>query len=476
MEKKQKLEIDIEMKDLFWEVLRKWRVVLCCMLVGGILLGTFSYVESYKAANAQPTVIPPAKTAEEVMEELNIDELEKVISAVQLKAQIDAKSQYISESILMQINPFAKDSVIIEYVVDGTDAVRALKSYENWITQGGVVENVDAEDSVYVNELISVVCNESTSVLSIQIVHVDKEECAQLAVQVKDAVAAYTTTLVNNGIFHECRMVSELQSVAVDEELHAYQDEYLKTCIEDQDQLKKMKSDMNGDQVKVYLHLERDVFDRGIDAEETTATSTTVQVSQTVKAFISMKQVVFGMVLGAVLSVVYIFLAYILCGTLRLPGEVEKLYGMGMLGTVREEGKKKSVFAPIDSLIWNLEYRKEKRGSIAEELELAAASIYIQCQKYGYNTVYISGSCISKIAAETLEGLKKVLAVHGLSVEIGENVSENAESLLAAAKAGNVLLVEKKRESAYKNILKCVQTCGTNHIQVLGSVIVEKQA
>lgn len=475
MEKKQKLEIDIELKDLFWEVIRNWRVVVCCMLIGGILLGAFSYVQSYNAANAEPIVIVPAKTAEEVMDELNIDELEEVIAAVQLKAQIDAKSQYISESVLMQINPFAKNSVSLEYIVDGVDALRALESYENWITQGNFLAETEVEDAMYLSELVSVRCNAEAGVLLISVTQVEQESCEQLANLVKESLNEYTAALTSKGIQHECKLVSDLQSVSVDDALHTYQDEYLKACVEDQEKLTKMKADMNGNQVKVYLYLERDVFDRGEEEEEVAEdTSETTQTVEPVKASVSMTKVVVGMLLGAVLAVVYLLLRYLLCGTIRVPGEVEKLYGVDLLGIVREEEKKSVPFAAVDKLIWNLEHSKDKRGSIAEELELAAASIYIQCQKYGYSTVYVTGSAISKIAVDTIEGLKKAVAAHGITVETGEDVAASAEGLLAAAKVGNIILVEKKRTSAYKNILKSVQICGTNHIQVLGSVIVEK--
>lgn len=476
MEKKQKLEIDIELKDLFWEVIRNWRIIICCMLVGGILLGAVSYVQSYKAANATvatPTVT--AKTPEEVMAELNIDELERVISAVQLKAQIDAKSQYISESVLMQINPFEKNSVSLEYIFDGAEALRAMESYANWIENGEFLADSDAEDAMYKSELVSVSTNMEAGVLFVTITHVDEASCVMLANEVKEALSAYTNTLTNQGIGFECRLLSELQGISVDEELHAYQDAYLKACIDDQDKLKKMKADMNGNQVKVYLHLERDVFDRGGEEEKAEAEDTVVTPpAEPKKVSVSMSKVIIGMILGAVLAVVYIFLRYLLCGTIRVPGEMEVLYGVDLLGTVREEEKKKAAFAAVDKVIWKLEHAKEKRGSREEELKLAAASIAIQCQKYDFDTIYVTGTNLSNVAQETLEALSKEVAARGIKVASGVDVSENAESLLVASKVGNIVLVEKKRTSAYKNILKCVRACGTNHIQVLGSIIVEK--
>ena len=92
MEKREKLEIDIELKDLFFEFLRKWRLIVCCALIGGIVLGAVAFAADVKRANTPVVPNVEVEVEEDVTAELNIDELEEVISAVQLKAQIDAKS------------------------------------------------------------------------------------------------------------------------------------------------------------------------------------------------------------------------------------------------------------------------------------------------------------------------------------------------------------------------------------------------
>ena len=469
MQDKKKLEIDIELKDLFWEILKNWRIMLCCMLAGGIMMGALSYLQSYQAAHAKQTVLPPAKTAEEVMEELNIDEYERVIAAVQLKAQIDAKSQYIKESTLMQINPFAKDTVLLEYLVEGEDILRALESYQNFIEQGDFLEENE-------RDLVEITCEKDAHMLVIRMTEKDAAACAELANKVKDGFAEYKNTLKNRGVMHECILISENQSTIVDEDLHTYQDTYLKACIEDQDKLKKMKSEMNGNQIKVYLHLERDIFDRGQEKEETGEESgNTTQAVVPAKASGSIKKVALGMILGAVLSVLFIVIRYLFCGTIRVPAEVEALYGVPLLGVVSEPEKKRFL-SVIDKAIWKFEYRKENRKSVEEELKHTAASIAILCKKYEIDKIYVSGSSIAKMNTNLFEELKRELQGYNIEVQVGGDVAEDAKSLLAASEIGSMLLVEKRREASYKNILRCVQTCHTNHIRFIGAMIVEKRA
>ena len=274
-----------------------------------------------------------------------------------------------------------------------------------------------------------------------------------------------------------CTLLQETTTVVADGELHQLQADYLDENIADQEELAKMKADMSADQVAAYLEMEREVFDRGETGNEASNSDAELQNpdtgAQPAKVSIDLKQVLLGMVLGAVLAVVYIFVAYLMTGKLRTVGEVEKLYGVKMLGVMRNTQQKKKVFAAVDKLVWKLEHGRNAVLSDKEEQQLVAASIYIQCQKYGTSTVYASGSKLENISAEIMNALKEELALKGITLVIGKDVSGNADALLDASKAGNVLLVEEKRVSAYKDILKAVQMCVNNHIRVLGVAVVE---
>lgn len=472
MEKKQKLEIDIELKDLFWEFLRKWRIIVCSMLVGGILLGALAYIADYK--NASVAIIPSVemeKTVEDVIAELNIDELEEVIAAVQLKAQIDGKSQYISESILMAMNAFAEDRVVLEYSVSGDSAATALSYYQSWIKNAGYLGE---EKNVYISELVTAVGDSEINTLTVQILHENATACAELAQEVANALTQYAASLESDGISHEIKLVQQTQSVVVDDALHKYQDAYLKENIADQTSLAKMKSDMNGNQVTAYLHMEREVFDRGEVKTEEEVKEETPVVTENAKVSIDLKQILLGMIVGAVLAVVYIFLAYIMTGKLRTAKEIELLYDTKLLGSISDRTTKKTKFAAVDNLIWKLEHCKSKKLSFEQEVELAAASVRIQCQKYNLHEVYVSSSKMEAISEKVLEALKNELAKHDIKLYRGGDLNASAEALLAAANVGAVLFIEKKREAAYKNILKCMQTCGTNDLQVLGMIVTEE--
>lgn len=476
MEKREKLEIDIDIKDLFWEFLRGWRVIVCCALIGGILLGSMSFVSSYKKVNTpvvpnETVTVPP--TAQEIIDNLTIDELPDVVAAVELKAQIDDKTEYIKESVLMQIDPFMVERIALEYYISGEDVTTIKSSLKNLVANGVFNEEM------YTNELISVVSEDGNTVV-VEVMHLDAELCALLAENVKSAVEKHIKTLKGAGVVSEAKLISEVQNVVVDEELHALQDAYLKACMNDQDTLAKMRADMNGNQVSAYFHMWNMMYGEVEETEKTeeveTVVDTTVeaQVAEKAKASVDFKQVVLGMAVGAVLAVVYLFVAYLMTGKLRTANEVEKLYGVKLLGTLQEADHKKKLFAGVDKAICGLRHLGTKKLSVEEKAKLVAAGVAIQCQKKDAKVVYVSSSKLDAISAKVLEILRKELDAKGITVELGADVSSDAAALLNAAKAGNILFVEKESKSAYKGILKCMQVCNNNHIDVLGMVVVEK--
>jgi len=477
MEKREKLEIDIDVKDLIWEFLRGWRVIVCCALIGSILMGAMSFAASYKKVNTPVVpneVVTVNPTAQEVIDALTIDELPDVVAAVELKAQIDDKTEYLNSSTLMKVDPFLENRISLEYFVRGEDLATAKSSFANLVTNGMFGEEL------YTNELISFASDAESGMVVVEIIHVDAESCKALAEKVKTVWKDHTKTLKELGVVTDVTLTNEVQNVVVDEELHAFQDAYLKECMADQDTLAKMRADMNGNQVSAYFHMWNMMYGEPAETEDAAETNSAPEVvdsvpqAQKAKATVDLKQVVIGAILGAVLAIVYLFVAYLLTGKLRTANEVEKLYSVKLLGTLEDTEQKKKAFVGVDKMIYRLRHLGTKNVSKEEQVKLAAASVAILCQKKEVNTVYVSSSKLDAISTKVLEALRAELERKGITLQLGADILSDADALLAAAKIGNIVLVEKESKSAYKGILKCVQVCDNNHIDVLGMVVIEK--
>ena len=89
--KENKKEIDLELKDILLEFLRRWKIIVLFSIIFGLIFGAMRYRKDYAAAH------PPAPevkntTLEDAYADLDKDQYERVILAVSLKAAIDSKS------------------------------------------------------------------------------------------------------------------------------------------------------------------------------------------------------------------------------------------------------------------------------------------------------------------------------------------------------------------------------------------------
>ena len=56
-------EVDLEITDFLWEIVRNWRVIAICLIIGAVLLCGYQYIKDSRNADT---------TADEVVEELSL--------------------------------------------------------------------------------------------------------------------------------------------------------------------------------------------------------------------------------------------------------------------------------------------------------------------------------------------------------------------------------------------------------------------
>ena len=478
--KDNKKEIDLEIKDILLEFLRRWKVIVLFAILFGVISGAVQYRKDYVDAH---TPAPEVKntTLEEAYADLDKDQYERVITAVQLKAAIDSKSIYMDESILMKINAHAEDAVILMYTVDGGDATDIVNNDVNYINSGSVVADLDKDGfdvaENYLCELITVIPDQTTEAMTnftVKVVYSDADHAKALADEVNAQLNSYSAQLAQNGSEHFLRLDSSNQVQVVDTELAEKQDTYAKDVKEQQDELSSIKANMNANQLKVYLDMEREVFTWGDEAsDETDANeeeSTAVSDTQTaVRVSLNKKQIVMGAVVGAVIAIVYIFLAYLLSTRIRTREELENLYQVRLFGSVRKENKSHAV----ENLVWKLENLGHKKLTYGQQVQMIVSNIYISCKDQKTDTIYLTGSILESVEKEFLALLEDGLKEKNIRMVSGSAINYNAEELLHAAEVGTVVLLERRRNSYYSEIWNELNLCDANNIQVLGMIMLE---
>ena len=77
-------ETDWEISDLLWEILRRWRVILVCILAGAGLLAGFQLIKDVKKAKATPqqVQVKEEQTIESMEQALGKQDMDEVLAAV----------------------------------------------------------------------------------------------------------------------------------------------------------------------------------------------------------------------------------------------------------------------------------------------------------------------------------------------------------------------------------------------------------
>lgn len=110
-----------------------------------------------------------------------------------------------------------------------------------------------------------------------------------------DQLTTYAAKLNENNQTHILNLDSRKQVQIIDEALAEKQDAYAQETEDQQNKLASIKADMNANQLRVYLDMEKDIFIWGDDEEEQTETAEdSVSGTEVVKVSINKKQIMIG--------------------------------------------------------------------------------------------------------------------------------------------------------------------------------------
>ena len=146
-------EVDLEITDFLWEIVRNWRVIAICLIIGAVLLCGYQYIKDSRNADAtaDEVVEEYSKTVHEMKEALGAQDLDQVYGAVAIKKQLDEKSDYADNSPLMAVNPYAENLILLQYRVqsDEGNAAELAAIYQDYLMYGELAsEMIDCFNNI----------------------------------------------------------------------------------------------------------------------------------------------------------------------------------------------------------------------------------------------------------------------------------------------------------------------------------------
>lgn len=483
-------EREISLVDLILDILSHWRGILICMLVGALLMGSFSYVKAYRGVGGgQEEQVVGNMTLEDQIHNLEgqLSELEKiaVYTVMDDEQEYAAYQQYVESSLLMQMNPYSISEIDMIFRIradDGEQSSMLKTVYENLVNGIGLhqwVEEQTGIPSASTGELI--IAQQSPKVLlliegqgaslgsdclKVIVIHYDEAECERLAQCVKDYIDQQYDLLSQELGVHEVVLLSESAGFVMDTEIRDAQLSYSNRIITLLTSCARAK-DAFTDNQQIYYEL----LKAGEGASEE-ASGLEEETEPTIaRPSISVKYVALGAVLFAFIYAGVLFVLYILNGKLRANDDLQGLYNISQLGLIVKDDGKKRFF--IDRWIDALRNWNRRRFTREQSLELAVAAIKIAVGKQGLDIIYLMGCDLKAGADAVCNELKERLEKEKITVKILDNVLYDAETMEELERAEGVVLIEKAMSTMYDEIRRELELAYRQDIKVLGGIVME---
>ena len=465
-----KERIAVNVKNLIYRVLLKWRMILIFALVFAILGNCYGIYKSYKASKVKPAadlesqMAAAKKTADSEKGYLSATEVQDMDNAVEMyrnyQRSYDAIRDYLAGSVVMQLDYDRVPTVHLRYFADDHYSVEypqiqgheygpdiAASFTENLLDEEtlAVISDKTSLSPEFAWELIDAYSN--GNYICIDIIGIDEGQCRAIADVLKDRVEKIKKS--NASVFPKYDLTQVADSYRIERNESVY-----------------MQLDMTERQANYFaarVHY--------LDLEES---QTAEPVSQTAPSGISLvnkKFILLGFAGGAFLAVLIAIVAYVLTPVVRVKENLTNDFGGTVLGTIWTGNEKKKFLGVIDRLIGRWFYGRESEFEFDKRLDMISAGIEIAVKKEGLEKIYLTGA--SEKNGEVLAKLKERLT-GSLSVGSGECVVYSPASLKELSESDAVVLIETAGDSRFDEVAKELELAAQSKVNVLGFVLIQQ--
>ena len=470
MEPENTYEQEIDLKDLMFAVLYKWRPIIITAVIVAVLLGGFKGMRSfqcYRDADAQ------AEAQESYQQDLEVYNTSK--SAYEreidnITNDIQKQQEYLESSILMNVSPYdvceARADLFIrtDYEimpgmmyqnVDYTDTI--IQAYQSLLTSNAFLGKVAAKaglEQQYLQELISVergsmssddeTFSRFTNLLTIRVKHADQRQAEDILELLLSRVEELHEQVAASIGEHSVSVVNRAAGAMVDLELADQQKDA-------GDQVTKLQSSL-ADKEKALKELKepaKTVLSRGTVVKQ------------------AVKYAVLGGVLGGFMAVFFVCVMFLMSDKLYAAKEMRRRYDLHVLGSFAATGAKKA--GVIDRWLNRLEGRKP---AVSAEQSYALLAANIGNYAADGAKILLTGTTAE---SESLKDLAANLQQYLPDQELvyGGNMLEHAETVKLLPECDSVVLVEQIGKSVYSAMEQEVEKIRSLQKNMAGCIVIE---
>lgn len=465
-------EMEIDLIDFLFYLLRRWKSLVAMILLGAILGSAFYVVKTTKSANDVVEDYQPDADTEANMK-----------LAAQYRKLYDQQMNYNEHSIVMQMDPNqVYEGTLTYYLTAGEQTELLSRLYMNLINDKAVlaeikdVAELDCDDQ-YIKELltsmmpqngvdesdvfgtvtnnminqiqvVTSINNITNTMFSYQIDFVDKETCEKMLVVIQNAVDALKQEYEEIYGAYDLDLVQHTVTVSVKQAYMDKQNENTTLVDSYLTQLNKLEGAFS-DTEKVYYQ-EVYLANENVGSEQT-------QIGQ--KSGITVKGLVKWLIIGIIGFIIfwgaYYFLKYLLDPSIKTLDDI-KQRALPVIGYIKNDSKRENIITKIE---------RKKNG---------------ECNTADYIATTINELSAGKIlfcmdSDFTIgEDFEKTLKQKVANLEVSSWIQSDINTLELAKKMDGIILGIRLGKTSLKKLQRELEVCIMQKIPIIGIVGMEK--
>lgn len=474
---KRTAEIPVDLMDLFKKILLYWKQAILCALVCAVALGGYGYRKGRGS---------PAEDAPKAVGEIELaeDEERAVSQAVELYKSIQAQNEYLDSSILMQIDPYHKDMMVLLYRVGDADRRNLqgiLESYISHIKNGGAADALKESgkedwdvDKSYFTELLSAYVRVDTAAYQVpsnsagqgsfaaegyfyvEVSGKDGKMAQRLAQGIQSSLEEKSRLVRRTAGSHELTLLSSEQNRVFDSNLLTNQNEQRAELSSKMASLKATEDAFSEMQSIAYHGL--------IGGEKAEKGDGPGKEEESGGMGLWMKYLAIGFLAGITVFCGIFTCLYLFRDTVKSVEEIKDLYTFPVYGQVAFNGGKSRHAGKGAGAI--------QAKSPLQEKERLSSRIGLACKNQGITNICIAaGFPFRDMEKECVGAVVSQLKALGIGATVAENSITDMDAWELMMDAGNVLLACRIGTTTHRMIDEQMQFYQENNIAMAGAMV-----
>lgn len=454
-------EQEIDLKDLFFAVLYRWRVLLLAAVLGACILGGYKGISG---GQSEEQNVPEG--LEQEAEQYDSEKAALEASIINLEITIEAQNHYITEAPIMQINPYNEAVASAELLIQSNELENGkiknlLNGYEYALLNGSYLKEAAADvgtEPRYLKELLRVEQKEINGegqeilwnmqsqepvgkILSVWAVGEDKQEAEELLSAVLEETEVIHQKLEAEIGTHDVLIWGPSNGEQVDQDLLDYQEK------------------VRGNVASLQKNL-----DSFIKSAKELQKPEEISVSE--KTTLSLaKYAAIGFIGAGFAAAFAIVMMYILNDKVSSEKEVVSRFRVKELGSFSRLLPRR-LFGFVDRWLHNMAGdNKVWPEDAVFEMIVTNICNYAEDKKSLFVTGLSSKELLDRVCAE----LKKRMPE--LEIEGENDLIASASARKKMAEHEGVILVEERNVSRYSGIQQELEIIGNVGIEVIGVIV-----